>query len=88
MTNIEAPMALAAIINRAILAANINRLSTSTIGKIESATNSSVTRKPDAEAIFSHNGRRASEFLNPLMGIENRIKYAVAKNTPAALCSN
>jgi len=38
------------------LRANVSRLCTCTIGRIDSTTNASVIRKPDTAAAFNHRG--------------------------------
>jgi len=48
------------------LRANVSRLCTCTIGRIDSTTNASVIRKPEPAAAFSHRGAGT-----PAIGIAN-----------------
>ena len=59
-------MTLATTMTPEILIANLNRLSTSIIGKTESTTFRSVIMKPEAAATHIHNAGRLCKRASPV----------------------
>ena len=62
-------------LNAEIFAAKLNQLVTSTIGKIDSTTYSSVTAKPDAAAMRNQSDGFGSTPRSPINGIANITRY-------------